>query len=75
MVFAKKVGRAIEQVIPCVRIGVAVIGLEVPHAHIHLIPLNRLSDMDFKRKPLQLEADEMAQIAADITAKYEQSAE
>lgn len=75
MVFAKKVGRAIEQVIPCVRIGVAVIGLEVPHAHIHLIPLNRLSDMDFKRKPLQLEADEMAQIAADIVAKYEQSAE
>lgn len=75
MVFAKKVGRAIEQVVPCARIGVAVIGLEVPHAHIHLIPLNQLSDMDFKRKPLELEAEEMAQIAADIVAKYEQSAE
>ena len=49
MVFAKKVAKAIEKAVPCKRIGVAVIGLEVPHAHIHLIPITQESDMDFKK--------------------------
>ena len=71
MVFAKKVGRSIEQVVPCVRIGVAVIGLEVPHAHIHLIPLNQLSDMDFKRKPLNLSSERMSELAAAISKQYQ----
>src|SRR5690554_5624524 len=46
MAFSKKVARAIEKVVPCKRIGVAVVGLEVPHAHVHLIPLNSMADMD-----------------------------
>ncbi|MFW6352547.1 MAG: HIT family protein, partial [Bacteroidota bacterium] len=49
MVFAKKVARAIDRVIPCERVGVAVLGLEVPHAHIHLIPINHIGDINFGR--------------------------
>lgn len=65
MAFAKKVAPAIEKAVPCKRIGVAVIGLEVPHAHVHLIPLNSMQDMNFnqKIKPTQ---DELAQMAAQI---------
>lgn len=66
MFFAKKVAVAIEKSIPCRRIGVAVIGLEVPHAHIHLIPINRESDMNFRNPKLKLPADEMNDIAAAI---------
>jgi len=50
MQFSRKVAIAIEKVVPCKRIGVAVIGLEVPHVHVHLIPLNKMSDMDFSKK-------------------------
>ena len=71
IVFAKKVGLAIEKVIPCKRIGVTVIGLEVPHAHIHLIPLNSLYDMDFKQPKLQLEKEELETIARRIRETYE----
>ena len=65
MAFAKKVAPAIEKAIPCKRIGVAVVGLEVPHAHIHLIPLNSMADMNFnnKMKPSQ---DELAATAEKI---------
>ncbi len=70
MVFAKKVGRAIEQVVPCKRIGIAVIGLEVPHAHVHLIPLNHLSDLSFGKEPLNLPAEEMTHLASQIAAHY-----
>ena len=56
---------------PCVRIGVAVMGLEVPHAHIHLIPINKESDMNFFKEKLSLPADEMQRIAAAIAAKFE----
>ena len=66
MLFAKKVAIAIEKSVPCVRIGVAIIGLEVPHAHIHLIPINKESDMNFKNPKLKLPADEMNEIAAGI---------
>lgn len=64
--FAKKIAVAIEKAIPCQRIGVAVVGLEVPHAHIHLIPLNNIDDINFSRPKLKLEKDELEQIAAAI---------
>ncbi len=65
-VFAKKVALAIESAIPCERIGQAVIGLEVPHAHIHLIPINHESDMLFSNPKLKLSAEEFTLIAKDI---------
>lgn len=64
-VFAKKVAAAIEKAIPCKRIGVAVVGLEVPHAHIHLIPLNSMSDMDFSHK-MKLSEKELEKVAEAI---------
>lgn len=64
--FAKRVAAAIEQVVPCNRIGVAVIGLEVPHAHIHLIPINRMKDMDFGNERVKLTQEELAELAARI---------
>lgn len=67
--FAKRVAKAIEAAIPCKRVGVAVIGLEVPHTHIHLIPINSEGDMDFKSK-VTLPAEEMQAIAAKIAEKY-----
>jgi histidine triad (HIT) family protein len=66
--FAKQVAKAQRQVIPCQRIGVCVIGLEVPHAHIHLIPMNSVSDMNFSRPKLQLSAELMADTASKIAA-------
>lgn len=68
--FAKLVALAIEQVIPCQRIGIAVIGLEVPHAHIHLVPLQTIYDIDFKKPKLKLAEPEMEAIAHDIAAAY-----
>ena len=66
MVFAKKVARAIDQAVPSTRVGVAVIGLEVQHAHIHLIPLKSMHDIDFSRPKLKLEKEELEKIAAQI---------
>ncbi len=66
IVFSKKVAQAIEKVIPCKRIGVAVLGLEVPHAHIHLVPLNRESDISFSKPKLKLTEEELADIARKI---------
>ncbi|TCV10334.1 histidine triad (HIT) family protein [Sphingobacterium alimentarium] len=65
-VFAKIVSQGIKKVFPCVKVGVAVVGLEVAHAHIHLIPLNKVSDMSFDKPKLSLPADELQQIADDI---------
>lgn len=65
MAFAKKIAPAIEKAIPCQRIGMAVVGLEVPHAHIHLIPLNSMADMDFGKK-LRPTPDELAATAEKI---------
>ncbi len=70
MVFAKKVGLAIEKVVECKRIGVTVIGLEVPHAHIHLIPLNSLYDMDFKQPKLSFTNEEYIDLAERIKHAY-----
>jgi histidine triad (HIT) family protein len=69
MVFAKKVAKAIEAVIPCKRIGVTVIGLEVPHAHVHLIPLNTLYDMDFKQPKLKFSPEEFELVRQQIAGK------
>lgn len=69
-VFAKKVAKAIESVVPCKRIGVTVIGLEVPHAHIHLIPINGLHDMDFTKKRAELTDQEMKELANTIEEHY-----
>ncbi|MEM9885402.1 MAG: HIT family protein [Bacteroidota bacterium] len=66
--FAKKVAKAIDQSIPCERVGVAVIGLEVPHAHVHLVPINEVGDIDFSRPKLQLNKEEMVKIAGQIKA-------
>lgn len=66
--FARKVALAIKPAMGCKRVGIAVLGMEVPHCHIHLVPLNTEGDLDFRKPKLQLEADEMAQIAADIAA-------
>ena len=70
MVFAKKVAKAIEEAIPCKRIGVAVIGLEVPHTHIHLVPLNEENDLNFRKQRPQFSKEEMQKIADDIVATY-----
>ncbi len=67
MAFAKKIAPAIEKAIPCKRIGVAVVGLEVPHAHIHLIPLNSMADMNFNNK-LKPSQEELAATAEKIRA-------
>lgn len=65
-VFAKRIAKAIEKAVPCKRIGVAVLGLEVPHAHIHLIPINKLDDINFGREKLKLDSAEMEEIAERI---------
>lgn len=59
-----------KKVLPCVKVGEAVLGLEVPHAHIHLIPITKESDMNFFKEKLSLPADEMAAIAAAINEKF-----
>ena len=69
MLFAKRVSKAVGQVVPCRRVGLAVIGLEVPHAHVHLIPLNSMQDITFGKEPLLLPAEEMSALAAAIAAK------
>ena len=66
MIFAKKVAQKMERAISCERIGIAVIGLEVPHAHIHLVPLDTVGDIDFSQPKLQLSAMEMTEIADSI---------
>ena len=64
--FAQKVAKAMDKVIDCKRIGVAVIGLEVPHAHIHLVPLNDVSDINFERPKLSFSEEEMNEVAQNI---------
>ncbi len=69
MLFAKKVAQAQQLAIPCKRIGVAVLGMEVPHVHVHLVPMQSESDMNFAKQKLQLSPAEMAETAAAIAAK------
>lgn len=69
--FARKVAIALERAVPCKRIGVAVLGMEVPHTHIHLVPLNSEADMDFRKKKLELSPEEFSSIADSILKEYE----
>ncbi len=64
--FARQVGKAMDKVIVCNRIGISVVGLEVPHAHIHLVPLNNVSDINFERPKLNFSKEKMADIAQKI---------
>ena len=70
MQFAKRVAQAIQKAYPCKKVGVCVMGLEVPHAHIHLIPLNEEGDMDFRKEHLKFSADEMEEIRANIANNF-----
>ena len=72
-IFAKIVARGIEQAIPCQRVGVAVIGLEVPHAHIHLIPINHVDDINFARPKLKFTTEQFGQTADKIRAAIRQA--
>lgn len=70
MVFAKGVAKAIKATVPCKRIGVAVIGLEVPHAHVHLVPIDSISDITFGHGFLNVSQEELAALAAAIRENY-----
>lgn len=65
-IFAKQIAKAVQKAYPCPKVGIAVIGLEVPHAHIHLVPLNNVGDLDFKRPKLELSKEEFEEIAKNI---------
>ena len=69
--FASKVAKAIKAAIPCSRVGVAVLGMEVPHTHIHLVPLKTEADMDFRKQKLSLSPERFAEIARLINSEYE----
>ena len=69
-VFAKKVAHAIKKVVPCKRIGVAVIGLEVPHTHVHLVPMNSMSDLNFTRSKLSPSKEELETVAKKIKGAF-----
>jgi len=69
--FARKVAVAVKAAVPCKRVGVAVLGMEVPHTHIHLVPLQTEGDMDFRKQKPEVAAEEMKQIAETILKEYE----
>lgn len=71
MVFAKKIAKAIHKVSGCVKVGVAVVGLEVPHVHIHLVPMNKVSDLNFANPKLELSKEEFVDIAQKISSEIE----
>lgn len=68
--FSKRVAKAIEKAVPCKRIGVAVLGLEVPHAHIHLVPLNKESDVDFHKPKLKLSPERFKELTEKISKEF-----
>ena len=68
--FAKKVAQAVKAAVPCQRVGVAVLGMEVPHTHIHLVPLNVEADMDFRKPKLELSQEEFSAVASAIYEEY-----
>ena len=71
--FAARVAEAVKAAVPCKRVGVAVLGMEVPHAHIHLVPLQTEGDMDFRKEKKQLTPERFAEIAAAIGAEFEKA--
>ena len=70
-VFSKKVAKAIERSVQCVRVSIAVVGLEVPHTHVHLIPLNTMQDFNFAKQKLKLSQEELQEIASRIKENFE----
>lgn len=70
LVFTKRLGKAIEQVVPCKRMGITVLGLEVPHAHIHLVPINSVYDIDFKKAPVDMSEKEFKELAFKISEAF-----
>jgi len=68
--FAHKVAKALEKTIPCNRIGMTVVGLEVPHAHVHLIPINSVSDINFTSKKLSMQHEEFVDLAEEIASNF-----
>lgn len=70
MVFAKKVAKALRLAVPCQRIGVAVIGLEVPHAHVHLVPMNTANDLNFTQPKLKPSSEELSSMSDRIRSKF-----
>ena len=70
ILFAKRVAKALRKAVPCRRIGISVIGLEVPHAHVHLVPMNSADDVNFTRPKLKPSPDELAQMAERIRAAF-----
>lgn len=73
MLFSKRVASAIEKEIPCARIGVAVVGLEVPHVHVHLVPMNTMEDISFKKPKLKLTPEQFQTIAQKIAKRFSES--
>lgn len=69
--FAQKVAKALKEAVPCKRVGVAVLGMEVPHAHIHLVPLQSEADMDFRKEKLQISSEEFVAIAGKIAEAFD----
>jgi histidine triad (HIT) family protein len=70
ILFSKKVAIALRNTIPCLRVGMSVIGLEVPHAHIHLVPLNNMGDIHFGKTPLSFSSEEMEEIASNLRIAF-----
>ncbi|HEX5626198.1 MAG TPA: HIT family protein [Saprospiraceae bacterium] len=70
MLFSKRMAIAIRKIVPCTKIGMSVIGLEVPHAHIHLVPLNQLSDLNFSNPRKEFSAEEYQDLASKISAAF-----
>ncbi len=70
MLFSKRMAKAIKEVVPCVKIGMSVIGLEVPHAHIHLVPLNHIGDLNFSNPRLKFDPEEYASLAERISTAF-----
>jgi histidine triad (HIT) family protein len=75
MLFAKKVAGAIEASVECKRIGIAVLGLEVPHAHVHLVPINKEGDLSFANPAVEMSAEEMEKLAATIFHSFQKNEE
>lgn len=71
MLFAKKIAKAIKKTTDCIKVGVAVVGLEVPHAHVHLVPMKKVSDLNFANPKVSLTSEEFKEIAANIAAAME----
>jgi len=71
IIFAKKIAIAIKKCVPCEKVGVAIVGLEIPHVHIHLVPLNEVQDLNFQKKKLKLSPEQFSEIARIISAEIE----